>query len=75
MKFVPDETRIKKGDSIVWKSHEKRGYHTVWFKDEGYPESEPMFPDESWKRKFDKPGTYVYICGPHPEMVGRVIVE
>lgn len=75
MKFVPEEVRVKKGDTVLWKSYEKRGYHTVWFKDEEVAESEPMFPEESWKRKFDKPGEHPYICGPHPEMVGRVIVE
>jgi plastocyanin len=25
--------------------------------------------------KFDKPGTYYYICSPHPWMYGQVIVE
>lgn len=75
MKFVPEEVRVKKGDTVVWKSYERRGYHTVWFKEEGVAESEPMFPDESWQRKFDKKGDHPYICGPHPEMIGRVIVE
>ncbi|MBW7900826.1 MAG: cupredoxin domain-containing protein [Rhodocyclaceae bacterium] len=75
MKFVPEEVRVKAGDTVVWKSYERRGYHTVWFKDEGLAESEPMFPEESWQRNFDKAGTYTYICGPHPEMIGRVIVE
>lgn len=75
MKFVPEEIRIKAGDTVVWKSYERRGYHTVWFKNEGLAESEPMFPDEHWQRNFDKAGTYPYICGPHPDMVGRVIVE
>ena len=75
MKFVPEEVRIRPGDTVVWKSHEKRGYHTVWFKDEGMAESEPMFPDESWKRKFGKKGEFPYVCGPHPEMKGVVIVE
>lgn len=73
MKFVPEEIRVKKGDTVVWKSYEKRGYHTVLF--EGLAESEPMFPDESWKRKFDQKGEHPYICGPHPDMKGVVIVE
>lgn len=75
MKFVPEEVRVRKGDTVVWKSYEKRGYHTVWFKEEGRAESDPMFPDESWKRKFDKKGEFPYVCGPHPDMVGKVIVE
>jgi plastocyanin len=24
---------------------------------------------------FDKPGTYYYICAPHPWMYGQIIVE
>lgn len=75
MKFVPAEVRVKAGDTVVWKSHEKRGYHTVWFKGEGLGESEPMFHNESWQRKFEKQGEHPYECGPHPEMTGRVIVE
>jgi plastocyanin len=75
MKFVPEEVHVKKGDTVLWKSYEKRGYHTVWFKEEGATESEPMFPDESWKRKFDQPGEHRYECGPHPEMKGVVVVE
>ena len=75
MKFVPQEVKIKAGDTVVWKSYEKRGYHTVWFKSEGMAESEPMFPDESWQRKFGKKGEYRYICGPHEEMSGVVVVE
>lgn len=75
MKFVPQEIKIKAGDTVVWKSYEKRGYHSVWFKSEGMAESEPMFPDESWQRKFDVKGEYHYICGPHEEMSGVVVVE
>ncbi|MFC5302493.1 plastocyanin/azurin family copper-binding protein [Azospira restricta] len=74
-KFVPEEIKIKAGDTVVWKSYEKRGYHTVWFKERGLPESEPMFPDESWQMKFETQGEHPYVCGPHPEMTGRVIVE
>ncbi len=75
MKFVPQEIKIKAGDTIVWKSYEKYGYHTVWFKAENVPESDPMFPGESWKRSFSQKGEFSYECGPHPDMTGKVIVE
>ena len=75
MKFVPQEIRVRAGDTVMWKSYEKRGYHTVWFESEGLAESEPMFPEESWQRKFDQKGEYRYHCGPHEEMTGAVIVE
>lgn len=32
------------------------------------------FVGESWSRRFDRPGSYPYTCGPHPEMKGLVEV-
>lgn len=74
-KFIPPEVSIKVGDSVQWTNHEKRTSHSVVFPAEGGLESERMFPDESWQRRFDKPGRYVYHCGPHPEMEGVVLVS
>lgn len=33
-----------------------------------------FFPGETYQRAFDKPGTYPYRCGPHPEMLGVIEV-
>ena len=73
-KFVPQEVSIKAGNSVRWSNHEKRTSHSVVFPAEGGLESERMFPDESWQRRFDKAGRYEYHCGPHPEMTGIVLV-
>lgn len=73
-KFLPDEVAIKVGDSVRWTNHEKRTSHSVVFPREGGLESERMFPQESWQRRFEKPGRYDYHCGPHPEMKGVVVV-
>lgn len=73
-KFEPVEVSIKVGDSVRWTNHEKRTSHSVLFPAEGGLESERMFPDESWVRRFEKPGRYDYHCGPHPEMKGVVVV-
>lgn len=73
-KYVPAEISIKVGDSVRWTNQEKRTSHSVVFPAEGGLESERMFPDESWQRRFDKPGRYAYHCGPHPEMEGVVVV-
>lgn len=73
-KFQPAEIRIKVGDSVRWTNHEKRTSHSVLFPAEAGLESERMFPDESWLRRFDRPGRYAYHCGPHPEMEGVVLV-
>lgn len=74
-KYLPPEVRIKVGDTVKWVNMEKRTSHSVLFLSEGGLESERFFPEDSWKRTFDKPGTYNYRCGPHEEMKGTVIVE
>ncbi len=73
-KFVPEKLTVKAGTTVKWVNDEKRASHSVWFKDEGLPESERLFRGETWSRKFDKPGAYPYTCGPHPEMHGVVEV-
>ena len=73
--FQPATLTVKAGATVRWTNHEKRTSHSVLFTGEGGFESERMFPDESWERRFDKPGRYPYTCGPHPEMKGLVVVE
>ena len=66
---------VKVGDTVKWLNVEKRQYHSVWFEAEGLPEPDYIFPEETWERTFDKPGTYHYRCEPHEEMFGTIIVE
>jgi plastocyanin len=73
-KFVPEKVTVKAGETVKWVNDEKRASHSIWFKAEGLPESERMLNGDSWERKFEKPGTYPYTCGPHPEMKGVVEV-
>lgn len=74
MLFTPQHVKVKSGTTVKWVNKEKRNNHSVYFKEEGLPESERFFPGESWSRTFEKPGLYPYICGPHPEMTGSVEV-
>lgn len=74
-KFSPAEIRIKVGDTVRWTNKEKRTSHSVLFPGNPPLESERMFRDESWSRRFDVVGEYVYTCGPHPEMRGRIVVS
>ena len=74
MQFDPQRVKIKPGDTVKWVNHEKRSNHSVLFEKEGLPESDRLFPGESWQRTFEKPGIYPYACGPHPEMTGVVEV-
>ena len=60
-RFNPPEVAIHVGD-------------TVRLPIGGVPESERMFPDESWSYRFERAGRYEYHCGPHPEMTGVIRV-
>ncbi len=79
--FCPPQVTIKQGESVRWVNVDKRTSHSVWFRDEGKPESDRIFPDpeEKVEMKFDlPPGEYPYLCGPHWQsdgMVGKVIVK
>ncbi len=74
-KFIPAEITIKVGDSVRWTNREKRTSHSIFFSTEGLPESERLMPEETWERKFSRPGVYPYTCGPHPEMKGAIRVN
>lgn len=73
--FIPKVLHIKAGQTVRWINKEKRQYHSVWFEQQGEQESDYLFPDDSLNRLFETPGTYPYRCGPHPEMIGTIIVE
>jgi plastocyanin len=73
-KFDPPELKVKAGTTVKWVNNEKRTSHSVIWLGAGGFESERMFPGESYQRRFDKPGTYPYTCGPHPEMKAVIVV-
>lgn len=73
-KYNPPEIKVKAGTTVKWVNNEKRASHSILFTGPGGFESDRIFPGESWQRVFDKPGIYVYTCGPHPEMKGRIEV-
>lgn len=74
-KFVPQQLIIHVGDTVIWTNKEKRQYHSVWFKEAGDEEPDYFFPEETYQRTFNQAGTFNYLCGPHPKMIGSVIVE
>lgn len=73
--FMPKVLHIKAGQTVRWINKEKRQYHSVWFEQQGEEESDYLFPDDSLNKVFKTPGTYPYRCGPHPEMIGTILVE
>jgi len=71
--FKPHTVVIQVGDCVRWVNvhgieHSAvavdRSFHTG-----------TLMPGSSGLIEFKKPGVYPYTCGPHPPMVGQVIVE
>jgi plastocyanin len=74
MQFVPQVLKIRPGTTVTWVNREKRTNHSILFEQENMLESDRLFPGETYPRTYDKPGTYSYRCGPHPEMLGVIEV-
>ena len=74
--FCPERITVKAGGKVVFVNVEKRTSHSVWFKDDGRPESQRFFPEEIHEQPVDLgEGDHDYVCGPHPWMRGRITVE
>lgn len=69
--YSPQTLTIKSGDTVIWTNSDNVN-HTVT----GGVLDSPLFgAGESFKFTFTTKGTYDYICTPHPQMKGSVIVE
>jgi plastocyanin len=72
-KFAPTPLTVPKGGTVTWVNRDDiplsivcqaLGFH-----------SKPLDTDASVSLRFDQPGRYDYVCGLHPFMRGRVIVQ
>jgi plastocyanin len=71
--FTPMSVTVKAGDTVTWANKDDEP-HTV-VSDTGLFRSAALDTDETFSFKFDKPGTYHFICSIHPRMVGTIVVE
>ena len=71
--FSPAEIRIGKGTEVIWKNSDGVE-HTVTAADGSF-DSGTLGPNAEFKKRFDKPGTYSYLCDMHPSMAGSIVVE
>ena len=69
--FQPASVIIKAGGTVTW-TNEDNVAHNAQFEDR---ESELIGNGGSTTLSFPNPGSYDYICGPHPFMKGVVVVE
>lgn len=73
MQFAPAELVVKRGSRIVW-INDDLFPHTVTSMDKAF-DSGSIAASASWTYVATRPGTYTYVCGLHPTMQGRLIVQ
>jgi plastocyanin len=71
--FSPTAKTVTVGTTVHWKNLDGEP-HTVRSVDASF-RSDALDQNESYTVKFDKPGTYKYVCSIHPQMVGTIVVK
>ena len=72
-KFAPETVTVKQGQTVKW-VNEDGAVHTVEANNKAFASPE-LYQGDAWAFTFDKKGAYEYICGIHPTMKGKVVVE
>jgi plastocyanin len=71
--FTPRRIEIAAGTTVSWRNDDPLP-HTVTA-DDGRWTSGIIDPGATWRRRFDRPGTYAFHCDPHPFMKGVIVVK
>jgi plastocyanin len=71
--FAPTSMTVPVGTTVRWKNLDGEP-HTVRSVDTAFS-SNALDQNDSFAFKFDKPGTYRYVCSIHPQMVGTIVVK
>jgi len=70
--FNPQTITVAKGTKVTWVNRDDTP-HTVVAVDKKF-RSQAMDTGESFAKVFDEVGTFSYVCGLHPQMMGTVVV-
>lgn len=71
--FSPATLTIQVGDTVTWTNFDQVE-HTAT-STSGAFDSGLLGQGESYSLTFTEPGTYDYLCTPHPSMTGRIVVQ
>jgi plastocyanin len=72
-KFGPNPLTIGQGTEVTWTNHDDIP-HSIVLNALGV-HSKAMDTDGMFTYKFDKTGTYFYVCGLHPFMQAKIVVK
>ncbi|MFP5370809.1 MAG: cupredoxin family copper-binding protein [Actinomycetes bacterium] len=70
--FQPATLTVTAGDSVTWTNRDPV-VHTAT-STTGAFDSGDLAQGASYRVTFSEPGTYDYLCTPHPSMTGRIVV-
>ena len=71
--FTPKELTVAVGTTVKWVNHDDIP-HTIVEKKTTF-RSKALDTDDSYSFTFTSAGSFDYLCGLHPHMVGQVIVK
>lgn len=74
MTFQPATLEVDRGTTITWRNDSSVA-HSVMGEALTFDDSSLIDPGQSYSATFNTPGTYRYICAPHPFMEGTIVVE
>jgi plastocyanin len=71
--FSPSTLSVSPGTEVTW-TNEDDIPHTIVLLGQGV-HSKALDSEDTFSYRFDKAGTYAYICGLHPHMRGQIEVR
>jgi plastocyanin len=71
--FSPMSLVVPVGTTVSWRNFDGEP-HTIRSVDDAF-RSGALDQNDSFSFKFDKPGTYKYVCSIHPQMVATIVVK
>jgi plastocyanin len=72
-KFMPMALTVETGTTVMWANKDDEP-HTV-VSEAGLFRSGTIDTYGTFSFRFDRPGTYHFVCSTHPQMVGTVVVQ
>lgn len=73
--FSPQELTIKIGTKVTWTNQDNVQHQIVNDPSGETFKSDLLSNGQSYSFTFDKAGTYMYHCSPHPSMTAKIIVQ
>jgi plastocyanin len=71
--FGPGKLTVARGTAVTWTNQDDIP-HSIVLTALGV-RSKALDTDKAFSYQFDKAGTFLYICGLHPQMHGQVVVR